>query len=234
MKNVIDTQEKFAKVRNAKGGDCAVRAFASAQGFNYERAMRYLVQYGYNEKKGGINGIMLEKALQDKGYTQLENFELNQKTGETFKQIGDRTAIVIVKKHAFAVIDGEVHGNPNDGSTRKHTKAVWIAPKNRKAPKKAAKPSSKPSSEGLTPKQLANRGKKYNTKGATPRREAYQQAMQLLEAGDMVQWNMRSFQYSKNGITVVNLKNGKVVEVSIELGLKRLYNAIAAVTPHAK
>jgi len=230
MKNVIDTQEKFKSVRNAKGGDCAVRAFASAQGFNYKRALRYLENYGYNTKKGGINGIMLEKALQDKGYTKLENFTLNQTTKKTFEQIGNRTAVVIVNKHAFAVIDGEVHGNPNDNSTRKQTKAVWIAPKNRKA----AKPSSKPSTEGLTPKQLANRGKKYNTKGATPRREAYQESNRFLEAGDKAQWNMRSVEYSKNGITVVNLKNGKVVEVSIELGLKRLYNAIAAVTPHAK
>lgn len=124
----VDTWDKYETEREAlnENNDCAVRAVASATGKSYKETHTMFRSFGRRNRKGSTLK-MIGNSLTKLHTKEVEINSPNCTVNQFLKHSKKGTYVLIVRRHAFALIDGVVYGNweIDADSVRKRVKHVF-------------------------------------------------------------------------------------------------------------
>ena len=129
-------------IAKSETNDCAVRAISSAFEMHYDEAHQFVkVKFGRENRKGTrffvgglrrmvddkvkINGKSFETMGNEYGHVSYEvkvkgqMVKRNMTTGTFIKKYPVGKYLVVVRGHAFSIIDGAVVGNASDATMKK-------------------------------------------------------------------------------------------------------------------
>lgn len=129
-------------IAKSETNDCVVRAISSAFEMHYDEAHQFVkVKFGRKDRKGTaffvgglrrmvgdkvkINGKSFETMGNEYGHVSYEVkvkgqiVKRNMTTGTFIKKYPVGKYLVVVRGHAFSIIDGQVVGNTSDATMKK-------------------------------------------------------------------------------------------------------------------
>ena len=129
-------------IAKTETNDCVVRAISSAFEMHYDEAHQFVkVKFGRENRKGTrffvggmrrmvddkvqINGKLFETMGNEYGHVSYEvkvkgqMVKRNMTTGTFIKKYPVGKYLVVVRGHAFSIIDGQVVGNTSDATMKK-------------------------------------------------------------------------------------------------------------------
>ena len=129
-------------IAKTESNDCVVRAISSAFEMHYDEAHQFVkVKFGRKDRKGTaffvgglrhminnkvkINGKLFETMGNEYGHVSYEvkvkgqMVKRNMTTGTFIKRYPVGKYLVVVRGHAFSIIDGQVVGNTSDATMKK-------------------------------------------------------------------------------------------------------------------
>lgn len=108
----VDTWDKYETEREAlnENNDCAVRAVASATGKSYKETHATFRSFGRRSGRGS-SLKMIGNSLTKLHTKEVEINSPNCTVNQFVRQAKKGTFVLIVRRHAFALIDGVIYGN---------------------------------------------------------------------------------------------------------------------------
>jgi hypothetical protein len=131
-----------SKIAQSESNDCAVRAIASSFEMHYDEAHKFVAKNWFRGNRegtinfiGGMRGMVSKGVLiNGKSFSNLGDqhghmkydvkvkgqiVKRNMTTGTFIKKFPKGKYLVVVRGHAFSIIDGVVVGNTNDAKMKK-------------------------------------------------------------------------------------------------------------------
>ena len=131
-----------SKIAQSESNDCAVRAIASSFEMHYDEAHKFVAKKWFRGNRegtrnfvGGMRGMVSKGVLiNGKSFSNLGDqhghmkydvkvkgqiVKRNMTTGTFIKKFPKGKYLIVVRGHAFSIIDGVVVGNTNDAKMKK-------------------------------------------------------------------------------------------------------------------
>jgi len=131
-----------SKIAQSESNDCAVRAIASSFEMHYDEAHKFVAKNWFRGNRegtinfiGGMRGMVSKGVLiNGKSFSNLGDqhghmkydvkvkgqiVKRNMTTGTFIKKFPKGKYLIVVRGHAFSIIDGVVVGNTNDAKMKK-------------------------------------------------------------------------------------------------------------------
>ena len=137
----MENSNQMSQLQKAETNDCVVRSIQNAFGIKYEEAHQFCEEQFQRIPRKGVSTAKIEEALLKNQFFGKKTEKLGEEVNGTFgmfthyenvrtkteivckmsvgtfiEQYPQGTFLILVRKHAFVIKDGEVFGNSDDAT----------------------------------------------------------------------------------------------------------------------